>query len=334
MRIFQNPNYDFIRWRWHAIVLSAIVILAGIGLTISRGGPPLGIDFSGGTIVIVKFQQPTTEEAVRRVLSQKVQGEAVVQTYGNPGQNEILIRLPLMEGVEEGTSLEKQANQVVDALRQANLNPEVINRELVGPAVGADLQRKGLYATFASILGITVYIAFRFRPSFAVGAIAATLHDVLVTFAFLVFFGYDLSLNIIAAILTITGYSVNDTIVIFDRVRENQHLVKRESLEKIVNDSVNQTLSRTIITAGTTFLAVLSLYLFGGEVLKGFAFTMLVGIVSGTYSTIFIAAAVAILLSKRRATAKATAAPAAATAPTPSGSTGRGKQGGRKAKAS
>jgi preprotein translocase subunit SecF len=337
MRIFQNPNYDFIKWRWHAIALSAIVILAGIGVTIQRGGPPLGIDFSGGTIVIVKFQQATTEETVRRVLSQKVPGEAVVQTYGNPGQNEILIRLPLMEGVEQGASLEQGANQIVEALKQANMQPEVINRELVGPAVGADLQRKGIYATLASILGITVYIAFRFRPSFAVGAIAATLHDIFVTFAFLVFFGYDLSLNVIAAILTITGYSVNDTIVIFDRVRENQHLLRRESLVKIINDSVNQTLSRTIITAGTTFLAVLSLYLFGGEVLKGFAFTMLVGIVSGTYSTVFIAAAVAILLSKRRPpTTKATsAAPAAATAPTPSGSTGRGKQGGgRKAKAS
>ena len=334
MRIFTNTNYDFIRWRWHAIVLSTLVILAGIGVTIQRGGPPLGIDFSGGTIVVVKFQQATTEETVRRVLSQKVPGEAVVQTYGNPGQNEILIRLPLMEGVEQGASLEKGANQVVEALKQGNVGQfEVINRELVGPAVGADLQRKGIYATLASILGITVYIGIRFRLSFAIGAIAATLHDVFVTFAFLVFFGYDLSLNVIAAILTITGYSVNDTIVIFDRVRENQHLLRREPLEKIVNDSVNQTLSRTIITAGTTFLAVLSLFLFGGEVLKGFAFTMLVGIVSGTYSTVFIAAAVAILLSKGGGTSdkKASSAPAAAT---PSGSTGRGKAGGRKAKAS
>ena len=151
----------------------------------------------------------------------------------------------------------------------ANLGQfEEVSRELVGPVIGADLQRKGIYATIASIVGITIYIALRFRFSFAVGAIAATLHDILVTLAFLVFFGYDLSLNVIAAMLTITGYSVNDTIVIFDRVRENQHLLRREPLEKIVNDSVNQTLGRTIITAGTTFLAVLSLYLFGGEVLE------------------------------------------------------------------
>ena len=136
--------------------------------------------------------------------------------------------------------------------------------------IGAQLQRKGIYATLSSILGITIYIAFRFRFSFALGAIAATFHDILVTIAFLAFFGYELSLNVVAALLTITGYSVNDTIVIFDRVRENFRFMRRDSLEHVVNTSVNQTLSRTIITAGTTFLAVLALYLFGGEVLRGF----------------------------------------------------------------
>ena len=145
-----------------------------------------------------------------------------------------------------------------------------------------------------------IYIAIRFRPAFAIGAIVATLHDVLVTLVFLAFFGYDLSLNIVAALLTITGYSVNDTIVIFDRVRENMRSkMRRDPLEKVVNTAVNQTLARTVITAGTTFLSVLSLYLFGGEVLEGFAFTMLVGIISGTYSTVFIAAAIAIILGNR-----------------------------------
>jgi preprotein translocase subunit SecF len=187
-------------------------------------------------------------------------------------------------------------------VNNANLGkPEVISQELVGAVIGKDLQLKGIYATLASIVGITIYIGLRFRFAFAIGAIAATLHDVLVTIAFLSFFGYDLSLNVVAALLTITGYSVNDTIVIFDRVRENLRTKRREALEVVVNHSVNQTLSRTVITAGTTFLAVLSLYLFGGEVLKGFAFTMLVGIVSGTYSTIFIAAAIAILLSGKQA---------------------------------
>jgi preprotein translocase subunit SecF len=203
---------------------------------------------------------------------------------------------------EEGASLEADARAVMDALAKANLGtPEVINRELVGPVIGADLQRKGIYATLASIVGITIYIGLRFRFAFAIGAIAATLHDVLVTLAFLFFFGYDLSLNVVAALLTITGYSVNDTIVVFDRVRENLRSKRRDSLEKVVNESVNQTLSRTIITAGTTSLAVLSLYLFGGEVLEAFAFTMLVGIISGTYSTVFIAAAIAIILGNKQA---------------------------------
>ena len=179
----------------------------------------------------------------------------------------------------------------------------------MGPVIGADLQLRGIYATLASILAITVYIGFRFRFSFALGAIAATFHDIVVTVAFLVFFGYDVSLNIVAALLTITGYSVNDTIVIFDRVRENLRSMRRDSLDHVVNVSVNQTLSRTIITAGTTFVSVLALYLFGGEVLRGFAFTMLVGIVSGTYSTVFIASAIAIILSRKRtASASATAA--------------------------
>jgi preprotein translocase subunit SecF len=317
MRIFTNANYDFIRWRWHAIALSAVIVLAGFGLMATRG-IPLGIDFSGGTIVILKFQKPTEISTVRTALD-AVQGEEVVQAYGDPAQNQIMVRLPLMEGVEQGASLEQGAKRVVEAVKAANVGQfEVVQQELVGPVVGADLQRKGIYATLASILGIAAYIALRFRPSFAIGAIAATLHDVLITLAFLVFFNYELSLNVIAAILAITGYSVNDTIVIFDRVRENAHLLRKDSLEKIVNDSVNQTLSRTIITAGTTFLAVLSLYLFGGEVLQGFAFTMLVGIISGTYSTIFIAAAVAILLSQ-----SAPVRTAPATAPSPGAKTGR-----------
>jgi preprotein translocase subunit SecF len=299
MRIFDNPNYNFIRWRWHAITLSVIVVLAGLGMMATRG-LPLGIDFSGGTIVVLKFQQPVGEDALRRSLD-AVPGEKVVQQYGEAEANEWLIRLPEIT-TEQGASLEQGARAVVDAVTKANLGQfEVISQEIVGPVIGADLQRKGIYATLASIVGITIYIGIRFRFAFAIGAIAATLHDVLVTLAFLTFFGYDLSLNIVAAILTITGYSVNDTIVIFDRVRENLRSKRRESLETVVNTSVNQTLSRTIITAGTTFLAVLSLYLFGGEVLEGFAFTMLVGIVSGTYSTVFIAAAIAILLSGKQA---------------------------------
>jgi preprotein translocase subunit SecF len=314
MDLFTNTNYNFTKWRWHALIFSAIVVVLGI-IQVARHGLPLGIDFSGGTIVVLKFQQPTSEEAVRKALD-VLAGEKVVQQYGDASANEVLVRLPQAQQTEQGTSLEQGAKQVLDAVRAANIGQfEVISTEIVGPVIGKDLQRKGIYATLASIFGITLYIAFRFRLSFAVGAIAATLHDVIVTLAVLTFFGYELSLNVIAAILTITGYSVNDTIVIFDRVRENFRTMRGASLENQVNTAVNQTLSRTVITAGTTFLSVLALYIFGGEVLEGFAFTMLIGIISGTYSTVFIASAIAIALSNNQAST-----PAAPSAPARSAS--------------
>jgi preprotein translocase subunit SecF len=324
MQILTKTNIDFLRWRWHAIALSALVIAAGLALIFTRG-LPLGIDFSGGTIVVIRFERPVTEEAVRAALA-SVPGERVVQQYGEPSGNEMLIRLPELVD-EQGASLELGAKTVLAAIDKSGLGKyEVRSTEIVGPVIGRDLQRKGIYATLASIGGILVYIAFRFRLSFAVGAVVATFHDVLITLAFLTFFGYELSLNVVAAILTITGYSVNDTIVIFDRVRENQRSMRRDALPQIVNTSVNQTLSRTIITAGTTFLAVLSLYVFGGEVLEGFAFTMLVGIVTGTYSTVFIAAAVAIIMSQFRGRGRGQAGPAVDEA--------RPKKANRKARAS
>jgi preprotein translocase subunit SecF len=299
MQIFTNTNFNFLRWRWHAIALSLVVILAGVAMIATRG-LPLGIDFSGGTVVVVQFDQAVSEEQVRAAL-EKIPSEKVVQSYGDPSARQMMIRLPQTQTIEQGTNLEQGSRQIEEALRQASLPQfQVVNREIVGPVIGEDLQRRGIYATLTSIIAITIYIGIRFRFSFAVGAIAATFHDIFVTLAFLVFFNYDLSLNVVAAILTITGYSVNDTIVIFDRVRENLRSMRREPLDQVVNLSVNQTLSRTIITAGTTFVSVLALYLFGGEVLRGFAFTMLVGIVSGTYSTIFIASSIAIILSQRR----------------------------------
>jgi preprotein translocase subunit SecF len=303
MRIFVNTHYDFLRWRWHAIVVSWIIILAGVGLMIKRGGPPLGIDFSGGTIVIVEFEKPTPDAAVRKALD-AVPGDKVVQQYGDPSQHRVLVRLPQEKSAstEQGFAPEAVAAQITNALKQANLgNPTIVSHEYVGPVVGEELKWKGIWATVASIIGIGIYVWFRFRFSFAMGASIATIHDILITVSFLVFFNYEFSLNIIAAILTIAGYSVNDTIVVFDRVRENLHLTRRESLDKVINDSVNQTLGRTVITSSTTFLAVLSLYLFGGEVLHGFAFTMLVGIVTGTYSTVFIASSVAVLIGNRQA---------------------------------
>ncbi|HYN39013.1 MAG TPA: protein translocase subunit SecF, partial [Rhodospirillales bacterium] len=221
MQIFTKPNFNFIRWRWHAIALSAVVIGAGLASMVARGGMPLGIDFTGGTVIILKFEQPVREDAVRSALA-GMPGDKVVQQFGAASAREILVRLPQTVEREEGGLLDRDVRTATEALRQANLGKfDVIGTDVVGPVIGAQLQRKGLLATLFSILGITVYIAFRFRFSFAAGAIVATFHDILVTLVFLNWFGYDLSLNVVAALLTITGYSVNDTIVIFDRVREN-----------------------------------------------------------------------------------------------------------------
>ena len=299
MQIFKNANYDFIKWRWHALVLSSVVIIGGFLLMLARGGLPLGIDFTGGTLVVVKFEQPVHEDVVRKALD-VLPGDKVVQQYGDSKLNEVLIRFPQVKGQEQGFGLEANSQRALAALRQANIGKfDVLSTEVVGPIVGQDLQRKGLYATLASIVGLSLYIAFRFRFIFAVGALVATFHDIFVVLAMMGFLGYELSLNVVAAILTITGYSVNDTIVVFDRVRENMKLMRSKPLDQIVNASVNQTLGRTVITSTTTFLAVLALYLFGGEVLRGFAFAMLVGVVTGTYSTVFIAATIAIILSRR-----------------------------------
>jgi preprotein translocase subunit SecF len=313
MKIFETTNIDFVKWRWHAIVLSLVVIIAG-AVAVSRGMLPLGVDFSGGTIVVVKFQQHVPIDRVRGAVSTMPNGagnDAIVQEYGDASQNQVLIRVA-RTGEEASGKLSETADALVAALRQSNLGTfDVINSEIVGPVVGEQLKRQGTLATVFAMGGILAYIALRFQLSFAVGAIAATVHDLLITLAFLAFFRYDLTLNVIAGLLTITGYSVNDTIVIFDRVRENMRSMRRDNLSQIVNIAVNQTLSRTIITAGTTLLSVIALYFFGGEVLEGFAFTMLVGIISGTYSTVFIAAAIAIMLQGRRPIKGQMAAPAA-----------------------
>ena len=300
MRILSDTNIDFLRWRWHALVLSLVIIGAGL-VSIITQGPRLGIDFTGGTQIHLKFAQPVTEDTVRNSLAGLPGiGEVSVQTFGQAGQNEILIRLRQLVEREQGDNIEEAARVVLERLRASNLGEfEIRGTDAVGPVIGEELRQRGVYATLTALGGILVYIGLRFRFSFAVGAIVAVFHDILVTFAFLHWLGYDITLNVIAAILTITGYSVNDTIVIFDRVRENQRTAKRRPLADVVNESVNQTLSRTVITAGVTFLAVIGLYLFGGEVLRGLAFTLLIGIVFGTYSTVFVAAAIAIIMSPK-----------------------------------
>jgi len=277
MKIFKTPTFDFLRWRWYALALSWLVILAGFGVMMTRG-LQLGVEFSGGTIVILQFdQQPPDIGTIRGAIETGLPGDgqhAVIQRYGVESQRQLMVRVPSV-GQESGAGLSEAADRVVAALKEAGVGTfTVIGTEIVGPSVGADLKRKGILATVLSLAGILFYIAFRFQFSFAVGTVVATVHDLLVTLAFLAFFRYDLSLNVIAAILTVTGYSTNDTIVIFDRVRENLRGMRRDSLYDIVNLSVNQTLSRTVITAGTALLSALALFFFGGDVLHGFQLSL------------------------------------------------------------
>ena len=241
MRILTNVNVDWLRWRWHALVLSWLIILAGVGVIATRG-LPLGIDFAGGTNVVLKFEQPVSEDQVRGAL-EGIPGDKTIQQFGNPAEREMLVKMPQTETAEKGASLEEDSRRIVEALQKAGLPKfEVRSTEIVGPVIGEDLQRKGIYATIASLLGIMVYIAMRFRLSFGVGAMVASIHDVLITLSMLLFFNYELSLNVIAAILTLVGYGVNDQIVIFDRVRENRARHLGEPFEEIVNHSILQTL--------------------------------------------------------------------------------------------
>jgi preprotein translocase subunit SecF len=294
MHIFKDTHFDFLRWRWHAIVLSWIVIIAGFAMYLSKG-IPLGIEFAGGTAVIVTFEQPTSVQQVRAALDKSFPGggeNVIVQTFGDPALRQVMVRVPHVGG-EQGTQLSQTKQQVLDALSKGSVGAfKESGTQIVGPAVGRELRSKALLATVFSLIGILAYLAFRFQFSFGVGAVVATIHDLLITMAFLVFFRYDMSLNVIAAILTMTGFSTNDTIVIFDRIRENLRGMRRDSLYQVINASINQTLGRTVIVSGTALMTALALFFFGGEVLHGFAFTMVVGIITGTYSRVFIAAAV------------------------------------------
>ncbi len=319
MHIFKNTNYDFLRWRWYAMGLSALIILVGI-VAFAKKGIVLGVEFAGGSAVIAQFDGPVSVEQVRDALAQHYPGGAqntVVAEFGDPSQHRVMIRVP-QAGEEQGAALTVEAEKVESALKQGNVgNVTIVGREVVGPSVGRELTSKGIWATVLSLAGILGYIGFRFQFSFAVGAVVATIHDLLVTLAFLVIFGYDMTLNVIAALLTITGFSTNDTIVIFDRVRENLRSMRRDSLDHVINVAVNQTLGRTVITSGTALLSSIALLLFGGEVLHGFAVTMVVGIITGTYSTVFIAAAIVSLWRGKGPTRAASHAPATASAPPP-----------------
>ncbi|HEX6641409.1 MAG TPA: protein translocase subunit SecF [Thermoanaerobaculia bacterium] len=364
MKIFDNPNYDFIKYRWHAVIVSLIIIAVGVGVFVTRG-VNLGVDFAGGANIILKFQGAVPIDQLRKELP-----AATIQQYGRAQDNAVLIRLP-----KQSTESD-YAGAVVEKLH-ADLNPEaatkhdlnylgsdrlaslfmqsdpdsrgsnpaaiqyytdaarkiiekrseigifssmqqatsglssglarvmnektmlgrfnVLNQETVGPQVGRQLQMKAFWAIIASSLAMGLYIWLRFDFVFGVAAMLCIIHDVLIAMTFLLLINLEFSLNVVAAILTIVGYSINDTVVTYDRVRENRKKIKKPmSLAEHLNLAMNQTLSRTILTSGTVFLVLLAMLIFGGEVIRGFSWILTIGVVSGTYSTLYILPAVAV----------------------------------------
>ena len=364
MELFKNTNFDFLGKKWPFIIASLVLTVAGLGSLAMRGGPNYGIDFKGGAVLYLRFNQEPPVQKIRTALESKVRGEISVQQI--TGQPEVLVgteisnekelnanrqiiedtlratfgaqdgkldlnnsaageladklREPLLQASVALSEEELQAvvknieafraskggllnsfdqlngvtgvsPQILQAIKaQCALGPfTILSADVVGPKIGKDLQRQAILATLYALGGMLVYIAFRFEWIYGVAAVIAVFHDTIITIGLFSLFNYQISLTVVAALLTLVGYSMNDTIVVFDRIRENLKLVRRESLTNIINLSVNQTLSRTIMSSGLTFLTAISLFLFGGQVLHSFAFALVVGIIVGTYSSVFIA---------------------------------------------
>ncbi|MFN7649834.1 MAG: protein translocase subunit SecF [Acidobacteriota bacterium] len=374
MEIFKKTNFDFLGKKMPFIVASLVLTAVGVGSLIVKGGPKYGIDFKGGTVTTIRFQQTPNEDQIRKALGARIPGEIVVQQV--TGQNEVIISTDLRDerelnearsavfdtlkatfGGKDGDKLdintatqaqladklrgplasssaaltEPQLQEVVKnilAFRDAaprsgllgNLDSlsgvsgvtaemvTVIKQQtypgsytvrgfdLVGPRVGKELQTQAINATLLALIGMLIYIGFRFEFVYGLAAVIAVFHDVIITVGLFSLLDKEISLTVIAALLTLVGFSMNDTIVIFDRIRENLPQMRRETFDSVVNLSINQTLSRTILTSGLTFLTALALWLFGGQVLNGFAFALVAGIIFGTYSSIFIASPILIFL--------------------------------------
>lgn len=368
MEIFKNTNFDFLGKKWPFIIASLVLTAAGIGSLIVKGGPRYGIDFKGGTVTTVRFQNSVSEDQIRVALSAKIPGEIVVQR--DTTTNDVLISTELrdekaldaarqlvvdtlstnfgggvagkidlsnvgsakiadeLRGPVAASMNEQQVQDLAKAITAfrdtqkkgllgnidslsgvTGVSPQVLTVlkekayvapyqvrgfDLVGPKVGAELRSQALNATLLALAGMLVYIAFRFEFIYGLAAVIAVFHDTIITIGLFSIFDKEISLTVIAALLTLVGFSMNDTIVVFDRIRENLPMMRKERFDNVVNASINQTLSRTLLTSGLTFITAAALWLFGGAVLNGFSFALVVGIIVGTYSSIFIASPILI----------------------------------------
>tara|TARA_B100000674_G_scaffold498197_1_gene535210 strand:+ start:1494 stop:2423 length:930 start_codon:yes stop_codon:yes gene_type:complete len=303
MRILKNSSFDFMGKKSIALAISATIVLAGIGSLVLNGGPKLSIDFKGGTFVAVEYTENIMVEDVRSKMGElNIDGQKFdfskeeVKHFGI--NSAVSVRVPHIENSPSNFA-QKIAVHLFESFpdkRPETMTEFVLSKGIISPKIGSELSGKAVMAIFSALALILLYISIRFEFKFALGAIAALTHDVLITLGIFSLLSYEISLPIIAAFLTIVGYSLNDTIVIFDRIRENLKSSKRDSYTSVVNRSINESLSRTIITSLTTFVVVMILWLFGGEVIHNFAFAMIVGVIVGTYSSIYIASPLVIFL--------------------------------------
>ena len=305
MRIVKETNIDFMSGSFIAGLLSAGLILAGVISMVMNGGPKLSIDFKGGTMVAVNFTEPVDINEIRSAMTDvSLDGQNFdfskeeIKHFGD--ESNVAIRLASLkdEPPQFSQRVADKIAYVYPELVPKDRKDFILSMEKVGPKVGAELSGDAILAIFSALALILAYISIRFEFKYAVGAIAALTHDVMITLGIFSILGYEISLAVIAAFLTIVGYSLNDTIVIFDRVRENVKGLKSADFRSVINQSINESLSRTIITSVTTFLVVLILFLVGGEVIHSFAFAMIVGVIVGTYSSIFVASPVVIKMAK------------------------------------
>jgi preprotein translocase subunit SecF len=297
MELFKDTRFDFLGRKWWFILPSLILAFAGLASLLVKGGPRYSIDFQGGAVMEVHWEGVPPIERIRAAVSSRLSGVSVVAAHDVTGSNEVLVSA---ERPVEGdlTALRQTIDQ---ALSTVNTQYSIRSFEVIGPQIGADLRRQALLATAGASGGMLLYLAWRFRVVYGVAAVVAMAHDAFITIGLFSLLNQEISLTVVAALLTLIGCSMNDTIVVFDRIRENRRMCGREPLDETINRSINQTLSRTVLTSGLTLLTALSLFLFGGPVLHGFSLVLVIGIIVGTFSSIFIASPILLAWEQWRA---------------------------------